>query len=92
MMALAHYDPNTGQFLGVWVPPRGDENQPHGHYVNLDHKRAMEQTVNAKGTEPTWEDWFDQLGDGLPYGGLLVSVDVRPDLGLAELFGMLVTR
>jgi len=28
VIALAHYEENTGQLLGVWLPPRGVENEP----------------------------------------------------------------
>lgn len=80
MIALAHYDEETGQLYGIWLPPREGEIEPQGYYQDNAVKRAMEQTIKAKGTEPTWNDWFDQLGDGLPYGGLLVAYEVSPTI------------
>lgn len=91
MIALAHYEENTGQLLGVWLPPRGVENEPQGYYLDDDLRRAIEPTVKAKGTKPTWDDWFDQLGEGLPYGGLLVAYEVSPDVTVALLPESLAT-
>jgi hypothetical protein len=91
VIALAHYDENTGQLLGVWLPPEKEDGVPVSFYLDEANANQAKSTVLAKGSTPTWDDWFDQLGDGLPYGGLLVSLDVPSGLGLAELFGMQVT-
>jgi hypothetical protein len=76
MMALAHYDPNTGQLLGVWLPPVNDDGVPLSCYLDEGNATNAKSTVFAKGSVPTWDDWFDQLGDGLPYGALFVSLRV----------------
>lgn len=91
MIALAHYDPNTGQLLGVWLPPENENGDPVSCYLDQANAKEAESTVLAKGSTPTWDDWFDQLGEGLPYGGLLVAYEVSPDTTAAPLLEMLIS-
>jgi hypothetical protein len=91
MIALAHYDPNTGVLFGVWLPPGQGQTQPTPYYPGStaapsEAQKYITKTVMAKGSEPDWDDWFDQLGDGLPYGALLVSFEVAPGTSVPDVF------
>jgi hypothetical protein len=92
MKALGHYDPMTGELYGVWLPPMEGGEKPRSWYtsgVDSQQQKYVEPTIMAKGDLPTWDDWLDQLGDGLPYGALLVSIEVDPSLDPDEVFRIL---
>jgi hypothetical protein len=92
MKALGHYDPMTGELYGVWLPPQDSYPNPQHWYkpgCDPQQRAYVEKSVMAKGSLPTWDDWLDQPGDGLPYGALLVSIEVDPSLAPDEVFRIL---
>jgi len=94
MIVLGHYDVMTGQLYGVWMPPADESGKPTSYYPDRPDKEAdaYHTVVEVKGPDPTWEDWFDQLGDGYPYGNYLVSFEVDPSTDPESLFTELLTR
>lgn len=88
MIALGHFDPNTGELLGVWMPPKDEKGKPTPYYPNAGAAEELAQeSVDNKGTDPTWEDWFDQLSESLPYDINFVEAHVDPDITPEALFG-----
>jgi len=84
----------TGQLYGVWIPPAEESGTPSSYYPDRPDKEAgaYGMVVETKGTDPTWEDWFDQLGDGYPYGVYLVSFEVAAGSDPKTLFSELLAR
>jgi hypothetical protein len=94
MIVLGHYNAHTGQLYGVWVPPAEESGTPTSYYPDRPDKEAEAHilVVETKGPDPTWADWFDQLGAGHQYGVYLPSFEVPEGTDLETLFKDLLTR
>lgn len=94
MIALGHYDSATGELFGVWKPPAEESGSPESYYPDRPDKEAdaAQTVVDNKGSDPTWEDWFDQLGEGLPYGLYFESFEVDPAMSTEDLYAALLAR
>lgn len=94
MIVLGHYNVHTSQLYGVWVPPAEESGVPSSYYPDRPDKEAdaFRLVVETKGPDPTWEDWFDQLGNSHPYGTYLMSFEVAPGTDPETLFADLLAR
>lgn len=79
MVALGHFDPYTGVLKGTWIPPIEGSELPQSFYPTDQAAREVAYSIILdKGPDPSWDDWFDQLGQHLPYTVHFVSIDVAP--------------
>jgi hypothetical protein len=87
VIVLGHFDSTNGSLLGVWLGPAPGESETRSFYPGVRvEMNVVKETINAKGSDPTWDDWLDQLGDGLPYGERLGSFDLTSDISIEGAF------
>lgn len=64
---LVDSDRDCTRVMGIWTIPEDPGMPPESYYpLELERQRGV-FAMAAKGSDPTWADWADQLEEEAPY-------------------------